>query len=188
MTEIKIVLSNPKTGKSYQKVLKDEASEKLMGKKIGDTIKGELLDLAGYEFEITGGSDFAGFPMRADAQGFGRKKILATHGVGLKKKRKWKGRRIRKTVAGNTIFEKTAQVNMKVLKEGKMPLGEEKPAEAPKEEVKKETEEKPKPEEKPKEESAEAPKKEEKKEAKPEAPKEEKPAEKPKKKEPEKEG
>ena len=133
MAEIKVVLSNPKTGKSYQKVLKDEDSKRLMGLKIGDKIKGETMDLAGYEFEVTGGSDFAGFPMRKDVQGIGRKKILATEGVGLRKKRNARGVKIRKSVASNTIYEKTAQVNMKVLKEGKMPLGEDKVKEEKKE-------------------------------------------------------
>jgi small subunit ribosomal protein S6e len=134
MAEIKVVLSNPKTGKSYQKVLKDEDSKRLMGLKIGDKLQGESIDLAGYEFEITGGSDFAGFPMRKDVQGIGRKKILATHGVGLRKKRNARGVKIRKSVAANTIYDKTAQVNMKVLKEGKMPLGEDKVKEEKKEE------------------------------------------------------
>ncbi len=134
MAEIKVVLSNPKTGKSYQKVLKDEDSKRLMGLKIGDKIKGETMDLAGYEFEVTGGSDFAGFPMRKDVQGIGRKKILATEGVGLRKKRNARGVKIRKSVASNTIYEKTAQVNMKVLKEGKMPLGEDKKKEEEKKE------------------------------------------------------
>jgi small subunit ribosomal protein S6e len=133
MAEIKVVLSNPKTGKSYQKVLKDEDSKRLMGLKIGDKLQGESIDLAGYEFEITGGSDFAGFPMRKDVQGIGRKKILATHGVGLRKKRNARGVKIRKSVAANTIYDKTAQVNMKVLKEGKMPLGEDKVKEEKKE-------------------------------------------------------
>lgn len=135
MAEIKVVLSNPKTGKSYQKIIKEPEVKSLIGLKIGYTVKGETIGLAGYEFEITGGSDFAGFPMRRDLPGSGRKKIYAVSGVGLKKK--GKGVKQRKTVAGNTIYDRTAQVNMKVMKEGKMPLGEEK-AEAPKEEKKEE--------------------------------------------------
>jgi ribosomal protein S6E (S10) len=42
------------------------------------------------------------------------------------------GRKIRKTVAGNTVYANTAQVNLKVLKHGHAPLFEEKPAEAKK--------------------------------------------------------
>lgn len=125
--EIKIVLSNPKTGKSYQKILKDTEAKAFMGLKIGDTVRGEILNLPGYEFQITGGSDYAGFPMRSDVPGILRKRIYAVSGVGIRKKEK--GLKQRKTVAGNTIYEKTAQVNLKVIKEGKLPLGEDKPKE-----------------------------------------------------------
>lgn len=125
--ELKIVLSDPKTGKSYQKIIKDADAKRFMGLKIGDNVKGEVLNLAGYEFQITGGSDFAGFPMRSDVPGILRKKVYAVSGIGLKKKEK--GLKQRKTVAGNIIYDKTAQVNLKVVKEGKGPLGEDKPKE-----------------------------------------------------------
>ena len=125
--ELKIVLSDPKTGKSYQKIIKDADAKRFMGLKIGDNVKGEVLNLAGYEFQITGGSDFAGFPMRSDVPGILRKKVYAVSGIGLKKKEK--GLKKRKTVAGNIIYDKTAQVNLKVVKEGKGPLGEDKPKE-----------------------------------------------------------
>lgn len=124
MAEIKIVLSNPKTGKSYQHVLKDDDAKKLFNHKIGDSVKGELIGFASYEFVITGGSDHAGFPMRRDVPGVMRKKILATGGVGIHTREK--GKKVRKTVAGNTINDKTAQVNMKVTKEGTVALGEDK--------------------------------------------------------------
>jgi len=132
--ELKIVLSDPKTGKSYQKIIKDADAKRFMGLKIGDNVKGEVLNLAGYEFELTGGSDYAGFPMRNDVPGILRKKIYAVSGIGLRKKEK--GLKQRKTVAGNTVYDKTAQVNLKVIKEGKGPLGEEKPKEAEKAEEK----------------------------------------------------
>jgi small subunit ribosomal protein S6e len=127
---VKIVISDPKTGKSYQKEFQE--SSMLHGKKIRDVIKGELLDMTGYEFQITGGSDAAGFPMRSDVEGTLKRQILSVGGVGIKSKRK--GMRQRKTVAGNTIFEKIAQVNLKVVKYGKESL-EPKP-EAPVEEAK----------------------------------------------------
>jgi len=144
MPEFKIVIGDPKTGKSVQKDVKDEAARHFLGLKIGDKVKGELLDLTGYEFEITGGSDFAGFPMRMDIPGIGRRKVLEVKGVGIKNikkargkdmkyKRTMKGMRQRKSVAGNTIYEKTAQINMKVLKMGKEDIFP-KPAETPKEE------------------------------------------------------
>jgi small subunit ribosomal protein S6e len=141
--EIKIVLSEPKTGKSYQKIVKDADAKRFVGLKVGDVVRGEIINLPGYEFQITGGSDYAGFPMRRDVPGTLRKRILAVSGIGLKKI--GKGIKQRKTVAGNTVHEKTSQLNLKVVKEGKAPLGEEKPAEgaeAPKETKEKETKKK----------------------------------------------
>jgi len=122
--ELKIVISEPKTGKSYQKIVKDADAKRFAGLKIGDVVRGEIMNLPGYQFEITGGSDFAGFPMRKDLPGTLRKKILAVSGIGVKKKRR--GMKQRKTVAGNTVHEKTSQVNLKVVKEGKAPLEEKK--------------------------------------------------------------
>jgi len=117
MVEFKLVIGDPKTGKCIQKVT---SNKRLVGMKIGEAIKGELVDLNGYEFIITGGSDYCGFPMRKDVDGFARKKILAVSGTGLKKKAK--GIRVRKTVCGNTIHPKIVQVNLKILTEGKEPL------------------------------------------------------------------
>ncbi|MFT4309785.1 MAG: S6e family ribosomal protein [Candidatus Woesearchaeota archaeon] len=125
---VKIVIGQK--GKSKTITLDD--TKPLVGKKIGDTVKGEIMDMAGYEFQITGASDDAGFALRRDVDGPLRKKILAVQGVGLKKKAK--GIKQRKTVTGNTISMNTAAVNLKVVKEGKSPLFEEKSEEAPAEE------------------------------------------------------
>ncbi|MBD3309631.1 30S ribosomal protein S6e [Candidatus Woesearchaeota archaeon] len=149
MAEFKLVLST-KDGKSYQREVKDQDAAGLIGKKIGETVKGEEIGLTGYEFEITGGSDFCGFPMRKDVPGTTRKKIYAVGGVGIK--RKAKGIKQRKNVCGNTISPKIAQINMKVTKQGSAKLSESAGAEGAEE--KKETAEQ---------------KKEEKKEEKPEA-------------------
>ena len=119
--QYKLNIGDPKTKKTYTKELTEEESAQLIGKKIGDKIKGDAIGLEGYELEITGGSDDCGFPMRKDVEGTGRKRILAIKGIGLKKN-PVKGRRIRKTVAGNTIGESTVQINMKILKHGKTPL------------------------------------------------------------------
>lgn len=178
MVDFKVVISN-REGKSVQKEISDPNSRNLIGKKIGEVIKGETLGIAGYEFQITGGSDYCGFPMRRDVHGTGRKKIFAVAGVGIRKG--GKGEKQRKTVCGNTIHPRISQVNLKILKQGKIGLFakvQEKKAEEKKEEIKekkeevkkekpeeKKEEEKPKVEEKKKEEVKEEPK-EEKKEAK----------------------
>jgi len=113
---LKLVISDPKSGLSVQKETTDDASKGFMGLKLGDTVKGELVDLHGYEFVLTGGSDYCGFPMRKDVAGVGRKKILAYQGVGIKKAKK--GIIQRKTVCGNTVHTKISQLNLKVLKQG----------------------------------------------------------------------
>ncbi|MBU0907688.1 MAG: hypothetical protein KKD18_04660 [Nanoarchaeota archaeon] len=109
--------------------------ETLAGKSIGDIIPGKKIkpELEGYEFQITGGTDFAGFPMDGDTEGIGLKRVLLTKGWGMwskpkglkkKKPRARKGLRLRKTVRGKTVFEKTVQVNMNVIKEGSKKLTE----------------------------------------------------------------
>ncbi len=113
---MKLVVSDPETGKSYQKELDKNQAKVLYGMKIGDKIKGDQLGLAGYELVITGGSDKDGFPMRSDLHGTSRKRVLLSGGTGFHPKRK--GERKRKTVRGNTIAEDIVQVNTKVIKAG----------------------------------------------------------------------
>ena len=126
MAECKLVIGDTKTGKCIQKV--SEIKE-LIGKKIGETIKGEIIELQGYELIITGGSDSCGFPMRKGINS-ARKRVLITKGVGFKGGRK--GLRKRKTVCGETITENINQINMKVTKYGEKPLIEEKAEEGKK--------------------------------------------------------
>ncbi len=142
MATFKLNIGNPEDKKTYKAEVSDEQAEALIGLKIGDTVKGDLIGYEGYEFLITGGSDYCGFPMRKDVQGTQRKRILIVRGVGTRQKEK--GRRIRKTVAGNTIYDKTAQINLKVIKKGKKPLNPEAEAteETTNEENKEKTEEK----------------------------------------------
>lgn len=159
MVGFKLVIST-KDGKSVQKEVKDLEARGLVGKKIGDVIKGELLGLAGSEFQITGGSDYCGFPMRKDVPGTARKRILAVKGIGIKKKAK--GIRQRKTVCGNTIHPRISQVNLKVLKEGAVKIKAEKKGEETEEGEKAEGKEEKAKEEK-RERKGEGEKKEEKK-------------------------
>ncbi|MCK4532117.1 MAG: 30S ribosomal protein S6e [Candidatus Aenigmarchaeota archaeon] len=201
----KLVVSDPKTKKTYQKEVSQKESG-LLNRKIGDRVKGDFLGLSGYEIEITGGSDKQGFPMRPNIQGAARKRVLLTGGPGFHPKRK--GERRRKSVRGNVISQEIVQVNAKIVKYGKKKLEqifgkkeekpkEEKPKEEKKPEEKKPEEVKPaepekkepeKPEEAKTEEKAEgkkeeAPKEEvksEEKPAEPEKKEEKKPEEKPK--------
>lgn len=97
-------------------------SDHLNGKSLGDKIHGQELksDLEGYELEISGGSDIAGFPLYKDLEGIGLKKFLFIKGWGMRDNRK--GVRLKKTVRGKTISNKVIQINFKVLKHGKKHL------------------------------------------------------------------
>ncbi len=123
MAEFKIVINDPKTGKSKQLEAKDDQAKPFLDLKIGDTVKGEVLDLQGYEFELRGGSDRCGFPMRKGIN-LPRKKILTKGGVGFKNFEK--GLRKRKTVCGEKVNDSIKQINLKILKQGKESLFEEK--------------------------------------------------------------
>jgi small subunit ribosomal protein S6e len=129
--EIKVNIGDPKSGKTAKLILANDQAKPLLNIKIGDKILGDAIGFPGYEFEMTGGSDYCGFPMRRDVVGIARKKILMVGGTGLR--HNLPGRKVRKTVAGNTIHPNTAQVNIKVTKHGEKPLFEEKAAEEKKE-------------------------------------------------------
>lgn len=114
MAQFKLVLSVPKTGKSEVHELKDNNAQLLVGRKIGEIVDGTLMGLSG-KMVITGGSDKAGFPMRGDVQGGGKKYVLLTQGVGLKTG--VEGGKKRKLVRGNTISEEIYQVNAKMAED-----------------------------------------------------------------------
>ena len=105
-------------------------NEGLIGLFIGQKVKGEEFstELSGYELEITGTSDKAGFPGFVEHSGSQLKRVLLRYGKGmwrmpkgLRKKttvRRPKGLRLRKTIRGKEISADTVQINTKVLKEG----------------------------------------------------------------------
>jgi small subunit ribosomal protein S6e len=121
--EFKVVVSDPKTGRAYQKTVSGANANRLVGKQIGDIISGTILDLPpDYELQITGGSDKDGFPMRPDIPGPTRKKILVSGGIGFRPKER--GLRKRKIMRGRVISKDILQINVKVVKHGKVPLEE----------------------------------------------------------------
>ena len=141
MAEFKIVVSDPKIGKSINKEIKDKSAQTLLGMKIGQEIDATIVDIDG-TLKITGGSDKVGFPLRADVHGSAKNNILLTAGVGFRSK--VKGMQKRKIVRGSMISDETYQINT-ILVKGNLvleePPTEEAKAEAPAEESK--TEESP---------------------------------------------
>ena len=132
-------------GKTFKVETEDE---ELVGLKIGDKVDGKVFsdDLEGFELEITGTSDKAGFCGLPDVEGSRLKKVLLSYERGMKSRPKKEGKKVRsnrnpsglklkKTVRGNEISLETVQINTKVLKEGKKKFEalfeEPAPAEAP---------------------------------------------------------
>lgn len=138
-----------KSGKTYK--LEAEA-EVLLEKSLHDKVDGKEIspELEGYEFEIRGASDKAGFTAMKEVEGIGLKKILLTYGKAMHRhpkkegKRKVsnptpKGLRLRKTVRGKMISPAIAQINLIILKEGSKKLADIFPEQnKPKETAKKE--------------------------------------------------
>ena len=122
MGEVKIVINDPKTGRSYNKVVDDSKIKPLVGLKIGDEFDGGVIDLPGYKLQIRGGTDKDGFPMRKGIHTSGRVRILVSGGTGYRPKEK--GVRRRKTLRGEIVDRDLAQLNVVVIKEGKQKLEE----------------------------------------------------------------
>ena len=120
MVEFKAVISDPKSGKTYQAVVSGHHANSLVGKKVGDEFDGIFVSLPGYKLVVTGGSDKDGFPMRKELQGTRRRKILISKSQGFRPKDK--GVRRRKSVRGNTISTDIIQINMKITAYGSKPI------------------------------------------------------------------
>ncbi len=162
-----------KTGKTFHLEIE---GEELVGKELHNKIQGKDIspDLVGYEFEITGASDKAGFTSMKNVEGVGLKKVLLTYGKGMKKKPRLEGKkkrsqnrpkglRLRKTVRGKIISPAITQINLKILKQGNKKLAEVFPEQCKGKEVEVKEEVKEETKETPKEETKEIEKKEEKK-------------------------
>jgi small subunit ribosomal protein S6e len=109
--------NGPGSGLSKLIVIDEKKFRPFEGKKMGDIVKGGLIGFANYEFEITGGSDSSGFPMRKDVHGPVKKRILVSkRAIGYKPSRK--GEKRRKTVRGNEITSDMTLINLKIIKYG----------------------------------------------------------------------
>jgi len=117
---MKIVYSDPKTGRSAQLALDVDKAALLLNYKINDIIDGSAIGLQGYKLKITGGSDSSGFPMTKGIGGAIKTSVLkkiASSGrsMGLHK---------RFTVRGSAISADTEQVNTVIVEYGSIPASE----------------------------------------------------------------
>jgi small subunit ribosomal protein S6e len=111
MAKFKMVIAEEARSKSIE--VDEEKARLLIGLKIGDVIDGKPFGVKG-KIRITGGSDKAGFPMRADVHGGVKKYVLLSNKPGFKPKNK--GERRRKLVRGNMITDEIYQINAVVVK------------------------------------------------------------------------
>ncbi|MFP3132148.1 MAG: S6e family ribosomal protein [Candidatus Nanopusillus sp.] len=102
----KVVVSDPKTGRSIQVQTKDES---LVGKKIGDIMDGSIINLDGYKLKIIGGSGFEGAPMVDYVEGMNKKYVWYNENKKV---------RVKKMVRGNTISPEIVQINTKIEEYG----------------------------------------------------------------------
>jgi small subunit ribosomal protein S6e len=121
MVSFKLNIADTKAGKCYKTEVKDQEAEPFIGLNIGEKINGSTFGLSDSEFQITGGNDYCGFPMRKGILGI-RKKITIYEGVGFRGG--FKGMKKRKTVCGHKINDKISAINLKVLKEGSKKLSD----------------------------------------------------------------
>ena len=122
MVELKVVVSDPKTGRAYNVDAGTGAAGAIVGKNIRDEVDAGPLGLAGYKIMITGGSDQTGTPARKSLPGAGRKKLLLAEGVGFHAK--MEGERRRKLIRAHQVTPEFVQVNARVTAYGEKTLDE----------------------------------------------------------------
>ena len=117
MAKFKVIVSDPEDGTSKVIELEEVRATPLIGRRIGETIDGTVVDMPAYKLLIRGGSDTDGVPMRPNVHGGGRRKVILSGGAGFKPERK--GERKRKMVRGDIITEEIIQINTKIVEKPK---------------------------------------------------------------------
>jgi len=122
MVELKVVLSDQKTGRAYNISVSGGPAGTLVGKRIGEELDAGPFGLAGYRMEITGGSDRNGTPAKRNLPAAGRRNLLLSKGTGFKPVREEQRRR--KSIRGNEITSDFVQINARVTAYGERPLAD----------------------------------------------------------------
>ena len=113
MAKFKVIVSDPEAGTSKVVELEEARAAPFIGRRIGETIDGTVVDLPAHKVQIRGGSDKDGVPMRGNVHGGVRRNVVLSGGAGFSPKKK--GERKRKTVRGSTITDEIVQINMKIV-------------------------------------------------------------------------
>jgi small subunit ribosomal protein S6e len=112
MAKFKIIVSDPQAGTSKVVELEEARAAAFIGRKLGETLDGAVVDLPAHKVQLRGGSDRDGVPMRANVHGGVRRRVVLSGGSGFSPKNK--GERKRKTVRGSVITDEIVQINMKI--------------------------------------------------------------------------
>ncbi|HMK94360.1 MAG TPA: 30S ribosomal protein S6e [Candidatus Limnocylindrales bacterium] len=122
MAKFKVIVSDPQTGTSKVVELEEARAAPFIGRRVGETIDGSIVDLPAHKVQILGGSDKDGVPIRGNVHGGVRRNVVLSGGAGFSPKRK--GERKRKTVRGSTITDEIVQINMKIVEKPAAKAGE----------------------------------------------------------------
>ena len=122
MADFRVTVSDSKSKLAYQVAVTGPAANKMIGRKIGDVVSGDIAGMAGYTLKVTGGTDKDGFAMRGDLPGPARRKILVAGGVGYVPKAE--GVKKRKSMRGHEISSDISQINTVIVEYGEKPLSE----------------------------------------------------------------
>lgn len=123
MAEFQVVVGDPDTGQSYQVEVTGNDANRFLGRALGEEVDGAAIGLDGYTLALTGGSDTAGRPLRADLPGGTLRQVLADERtVGYKPTRDGERRRV--TVRGGEITEEVAQLNATIVERGDSDVAE----------------------------------------------------------------
>jgi len=122
MAKFKVIVSDPETGTSKIVELEEARAAPFIGRRIGETMDGAVVDLPAHKIQLRGGSDKDGVPMIANVHGGVRRKVVLSGGVGFKAKKR--GERKRKAVRGNVITDDIVQINIKIVEQPKNPKAE----------------------------------------------------------------
>lgn len=112
MAKFKVIVSDPENGTSKVVEVEEARAAPFIGKKLGETMDGTIVDLPAHKVQILGGSDSDGVPMRSNVHGGVRRNVVLSGGAGFNPTRK--GERKRKAVRGNVITDEIVQINMKI--------------------------------------------------------------------------
>src|SRR5271157_780836 len=125
MAKFKIIVSDPEAGTSKVVELEEARAAPFIGRRVGETLDGSIVDLPAHKVQITGGSDKDGVPIRGNVHGGVRRRVVLSGGAGFTPKKK--GERKRKTVRGSTITDEIVQINMKIVEKPSAKAAEAKP-------------------------------------------------------------